>query len=553
MKISSESWAQIQIRSHVARDLLQSAALFKTDKLVVWEYVSNGLQYIDAGTAPIVRVALDSKKKRVSIRDNGRGMDWSDLQNFFVMHGENLDRKAGHAGRGRFGTGKSAAFGIADVLRVTTVRNGKCSQVEIDRRDIESMSAADGVPVRTLKCEIPTREANGTLIEIENIKLRSLDQAGVSAYIERHLARWPKNVSVWIDNHCCEWNEPPVAREERHVAQGAARDILGEATLVLKVAKSPLDEELRGVAIFSKGVWYETTLAGNEGREMSQYIFGEIDVPALDEETSGIQAFDMSRTMKLNAANPLVQAINAFVGQKIEVLRRQLAEVEKQRKAGEEARRLDKQAAEIAQIINQDFSAHRQRIAQVRARASGVNDDGALQQNGGNDSDDLILGTELPAKIVASEGGLGSNDGQSSTRNGDEPRTLNPLVETDEASALQGRNAGSEGDKSSLRGGFRIEFRNIGADAARAEYKRDERTIYINLDHPQFVAAKSLNGVEDAAFRRLSYEVAFAEYSIALASEMAARDEYLEPSDVIVDIRETLNRVARRGAALYER
>jgi hypothetical protein len=51
----------------------------------------------------------------------------------------------------------------------------------------------------------------------------------------------------------------------------------------------------------------------------------------------------------------------------------------------------------------------------------------------------------------------------------------------------------------------------------------------------------------------LSYEVAFAEYSIALASEVAARDEYLEPSEVIVDIRETLNRVARRGAALYEK
>ena len=41
---------EIYVKSHVARDLLQSAGLFKTDKLVVWEYVSNGLQYANPGT-----------------------------------------------------------------------------------------------------------------------------------------------------------------------------------------------------------------------------------------------------------------------------------------------------------------------------------------------------------------------------------------------------------------------------------------------------------------------------------------------------------------------
>src|ERR1035438_5018762 len=127
------------VKSHVARDLLQSAGLFKTDKLVVWEYVSNGLQYIGAGTNPAVKVSLDSRKKRISIQDNGRGMDWNGLQNFFVMHGENIDRKEGKPGRGRFGTGKSAAFGIAATLRIISVRNGERSIVELSRAHIETM------------------------------------------------------------------------------------------------------------------------------------------------------------------------------------------------------------------------------------------------------------------------------------------------------------------------------------------------------------------------------------------------------------------------------
>src|SRR5207237_3531366 len=131
---------EIYVKSHVACYLLQSAGLFKTDKLVVWEYVSNGLQYVNPGTNPVVRVALDSKNKRIVIIDNGRGMDWAGLQNFFVMHGENIDRKEGRPGRGRFGTGQSAAFGIASSLQMTTVRNRKRSTVELSSSDIEQMT-----------------------------------------------------------------------------------------------------------------------------------------------------------------------------------------------------------------------------------------------------------------------------------------------------------------------------------------------------------------------------------------------------------------------------
>ena len=185
------------VKSHVARDLLQNAALFKTDKLVVWEYVSNGLQYIGPGTNPLVKVSLDSKKKRISIQDNGRGMDWSGLQNFFVMHGENIDRKEGRPGRGRFGTGKSAAFGIAEVLRITTIRNGKRSKVELVRSKIATMTSEDPIPVEILERESPTSTSNGTLIEIEGVNLRSLDQAAVIHYIERHLAKCPKNATVF--------------------------------------------------------------------------------------------------------------------------------------------------------------------------------------------------------------------------------------------------------------------------------------------------------------------------------------------------------------------
>lgn len=262
--------AQLFVKSHVARDLLQNAGLFKTDKLVVWEYVANGLQYVGASTNPVVKVTLDSKRKRIAVQDNGRGMDWAGLHNFFVMHGENLDRKSGRIGRGMFGTGKSAAFGIADLLRITTVRNGARSKVELKRSEIEKMKSDDPISVTVLEKELPTSATNGTLIEIEGLHLRSLDQAAIIHYIERHLARWPKNTAVFVNNHECEFNEPPVAAEHRFTPDDEARQLLGDVELVIKVSKTPLDEDVRGVSVYSNGVWHETTLAGSEGREMSQ-------------------------------------------------------------------------------------------------------------------------------------------------------------------------------------------------------------------------------------------------------------------------------------------
>jgi hypothetical protein len=539
------------VKSHVARDLLQNAGLFKTDKLVVWEYVSNGLQYVEPGTNPIVRVTLDSRRKRIIVADNGRGMDWADLQNFFVMHGENIDRKEGRPGRGRFGTGKSAAFGVANVLRLTTVRNGKQSIVELHRSDIERIASGDPIPVRPIKREVYTDEPNGTLVEIEQVHLRSLDQAAIIKYIERHLARWPKNSTVYVNNHECEFAEPPVEEERLFVPADDLKGLLGDVELTLKVSKVPLEQDLRGVAVFSNGVWYETTLAGSESREMSQYIFGEIDVPKLDTDDSPIPPFDMSRSMRLNPNNEIVRAIYAFIGEKVEELRRQLVAADRKRKQDDEARKLTEQAEEIAQVINEDFDEFRRKLTKARARGGEGSDYSHMPESTGSLNDDLVFGSQSPAEVVSPTGGIGkigdSGDGGEGT-----PRNLTPVVRAgDSESDKKGRPAGGLGHRKKKRGGFQVQFKNMGGESYRARYVAEERTIYINIDHPQLLAAKGLGSVTDPAFKRLAYEVAFAEYSVALAYEMANHDFYIDPTDPIYDIRETLNRIARKAAALY--
>lgn len=542
---------EIYVKSHVARDLLQNAALFKTDKLVIWEYVSNGLEYIDDGTNPIVKVTLDSKAKRVVIDDNGRGMDWKGLRNFFIMHGENIDRAKGKPGRGRFGTGKSAAFGIAGVLRITTIQNNKRSIIELKRKDVEALRSEDPIPVKKIEKEAPTSQRNGTRIEIEDIYLKSLDQAAIMKYIERHLAKW-KNATVLVNNYECEFTEPPIADIRTFSADGEFKNIIGDVILTIKIAKAPLEEDLRGVSIFSNGVWHETTMAGNEGREMSQYIFGEIDVPLLDSEKSPVQAFDLSRSMHLNQSNETVQALYAFIGMKFDEIRRELVKAEKLRKQGEEAKKLNKQAEEIARVINDDFNAFRERISKVKAKSGTGFDFGApfSSAHGDENNEKIISGDDEPAIEVSPVGNPGSSEGTRS--GGDEPRLLEPqFEEASDDKTKKGKRVGSSNNRSGARGGFKVDFASMGIEENRAKYASIERTIYINIDHPQLVAAKGNGTIEEPTFKKLAYEVAFTEYSIALAAELNSNGEYIDISEPILGIRETINRVARKIAYFY--
>ena len=548
MKKEAFAEEKIYVKSHVPRDLLQNAALFKNEKLVIWEYVSNGLEYIDDGTNPVVKVILESNPKRIIIEDNGRGMSWKGLNNFFIMHGENIDRAKGKPGRGYFGTGKSAAFGIANILRITTIQKNKRSTVELKRKDVEALKSEDPIPVSIIEKETPTSQINGTRIEIEDIYLKSLDQAAIIKYIERHLAKW-KNATVLVNNHECEFTEPPVADTRTFYPEEEIKNKIGNVKLIIKVAKAPLEEDLRGVSIFSNGIWHETTMAGNEGREMSLYIFGEIDVPLLDNNNSPFPSYDLSRNMRLNPSNETVQALYAFIGIKIDEVRRELVKAEKLRKQSEEAKKMNKQAEEIARVINEDFNTFKERIAKVKAK-SGTGFDYGTPFSSANGDEKMIRGGDEPAKEVSPIGNPGSTEGNRS--GGKEPRLLEPQFEkASNDETTKGKKAGSITNRSSARGGFKVEFIPMGHEENRANYSSIERTIYINIDHPQLIAAKGKGTTEEPTFKKLAYEVAFTEYSIALAAELNSNGDYIDISEPIYGIRETINRVARKAAHFY--
>jgi len=325
--------------------------------------------------------------------------------------------------------------------------------------------------------------------------------------------------------------------------------VLGDVTLLIKVAKAPLDKDQQRIAIFSKGIWQESTLAGSEGKEMANYIFGEIDVPNISTDSSPIPPFDLSRSMQLNRSNELVQKILAFVGYNVEAVRRRLVEDDKKRRASEEAKRLDREASEIAKIINQDFLNYKARINKAHAKAAGASDLHTSAELSAEAGNEVIFGNELPAIEVSDIGSPGRDEGIDGT--GNHPPDLNPQVELTDKGEPKAKRSPQNPNRPRSHGGFRVEFSYMGEAEKRAKYDRESHTIFVNLDHSQVKAAIGAGGVDDIAFRRLAYEVAFSEYAFAVAYIMAQSNWFADIYEPINEIRETVNRITLAAAQLY--
>ena len=495
--------SSIKVTSHVARDFLQNAAYFNTMSKVVWEYVANSLDAVKDNILTVIAVEITSHE--VSISDNSRGMSEKELGSFFQMHGENILRKQGRRVRGRFGTGKCAAFGLANSLRIEATQKGLRNVVELHRKDIEKAQSGEPFSVQDIEINEPADGDDGTIVVIREFNIKRLDVDKVISYVERHLSRYRTRAHVTVNGHVCKFKEPPsVAQFERLPPTGVAKHI-GDVSLNVKVSPAPLDDDTRGIDILSHGIWHETTLEGIERKENANQIFGQIDVPILEDEEWPIPAFDNTRNNTLNRQNPVVVILLGWLSQELEEIRLELVRQAREKRQSEIETKLAKEADRISDILNQDFAQQEMELEMIQR----------VQRSREG---------KTPRKKPAAPGG-----------NKSKPRK-DPSGE----------------DKKRRKAVFSIEFERITAEQNRSRYAGDTKTIFINLDHPQIASALEIGGnsTNSREFREVCYEVAAVEYAveyaIALPYEKLEKDELYPAEDALFDVKETIDRVTKR-------
>ena len=231
----------------------------------------------------------------------------------------------------------------------------------------------------------------------------------------------------------------------------------------------------------------------------------------------------------------------------------------KEARKSEEAKKFKEIEGEVSNVINNHFNQFRSELAKSKKAVSSggadiVPDD--PDNSSGDDSDFLIPGTEIPASEsgeVVLPDRVGPEIDRISTEPPAPPPELNPGLEKNEENPTTTASPGGGAQKRRPRGGFQVKAEHLGKDEWRTRYVSSERTIKVNLDHPQIAAAYAYkDNVDDPIFKRLFYEVAFFEYVNALMFERALSGEYFPDfPDFLQEIGRQMNEIAIKSAFLY--
>jgi len=244
-----------------------------------------------------------------------------------------------------------------------------------------------------------------------------------------------------------------------------------------------------------------------------------------------------------------------FIGSKLEEVRASLVRKSKEARKTEQARRLAMEADKIAEILNEDFRKISERLHEIKAASSRKGS--AQAQFGAQATDqgteDWVPGIQTPGVVPKRPK---FKPDEPTPEPPPPPRPGPPEVQPRGWPDPLGDNVvdpvgGTDGKRRRPRGGFKVEYRNLGKTEERSLYDPTTLTILINLDHPVVSAALGDGHVEDTTFRRLSYEIAFSEYAMGLGYEISQQDPNIPADDLLYEVRSTLNRISAAAVTLY--
>ena len=535
-----------EMESDVARDVLGTAGSFGSLPKVVAEYVTNSIDARVNGTPVTVTISKGryGGKTRLTISDDASGMNDEDLRRFFFMHAENAARRHGRKVRGKFGTGKAAAFGIGTSLQIETRKDGRQWRVRLDKDELGAAVEENRKPKPEVLADgDATSKPNGTDIYIDGIT-RQVDERRIASELRKRLGRQLDAHPVVLFNTRIVTEEPRSVREWmfRSVDHAVGAAIGADVECVVKAASTSVDDAIRGVVITANDFPVaQLELAGDYGAR----IFGRCDVPALEDDDTVPGPYTDARDMALNEENVTAGPLAAWIRECLATVTSELSAEERERRAAARDQALRNAASKMEAVLNRhyqgEFHRTRSRAGDVGARSGLVTPDSdgdvVVPNPDGTSGYDVSLDGRRP-EGDPSVSSVASDD--DSTERGSQPREHDPL------GVGRGDSAMTEEltPKRRRSGGFSIEWDNAGKDAPRSNYIESELTILINLDHPEIAAAYSA-GDTSPLFRMLVFEAAAQEYCYATAYQQLEEDPSMDGSDTVQYVRTTIDLLTR--------
>jgi len=279
--------------------------LYSTIPPMISELISNAW---DADAHKVYIDFNDGDNKSISVRDDGTGMDFDELNDKFLKIGRNrrIDTGSDRSDEGRpvlgkKGLGKLSMFGIGKRITVTTVKNGIRNSFIMDYDDIKKCSQEGTYKPELIDMNQSVNDSSGTEIKIENLGRKSaFDLEGLKDSLQARFHIFSNDFIVDINNgtyiidsplmesdkyQFC-WEFPKDFEADKSKFQplydfGISKKITGKVF----TAPTPLRKELQGIVLFSRGKLVQENKTFNErgNDNFFQYMTGSFDVDFIDE------------------------------------------------------------------------------------------------------------------------------------------------------------------------------------------------------------------------------------------------------------------------------
>lgn len=210
--------APIKVNQQVVKHL--SLGLYQNFALAIKELISNSYD----ANATEVKLKLDIKNGKITLRDNGRGMDESEFKNHYLQIGfyKEPSKKPNELGRmriGTFGIGFLAPLPYCKILRVISKKKGQSFALEAEIRAEDFFTKGNWeinekyqVEYKIYESDLPLEEGE-TIIVLENIKEQIYNELSRETRVRRNIEGSGYEKFKWTLSQYCPIEFPPESKE----------------------------------------------------------------------------------------------------------------------------------------------------------------------------------------------------------------------------------------------------------------------------------------------------------------------------------------------------
>jgi uncharacterized protein (TIGR02391 family) len=298
--------------------------------------------------ATIVHIRLyDAEEKKVIVEDDGIGMSFDEVNNYFLRIGrnrrdENQKSTCERVPTGKKGLGKLALFGIGDTINITTSQGKEGVSFNLDWNEILAWKGKDYEP----KFDIVPQEnvSKGTVITLTNLKRKTgfpIEEYAASIaklfnFKDKFLVYLSLNDNepIKIDSKSKYENiSPEFEWDIQKVAEINERDYLDKKEIqgTIITTEKPLGANLRGVTLFANGRMVNSPefFGPSESSHFYSYSTGWLNIDFIDNWEEDVIS---TNRQSIDWENSKTSDLRKYIASCLSIIERQWREFRKEKK-----------------------------------------------------------------------------------------------------------------------------------------------------------------------------------------------------------------------------